>query len=70
MLVAGKGALWNTGFSRHRSKALDYWIRIPELEEARKRTPIVFVHGIGVGLIMYFQLIQHLITNDCPIVGM
>ena len=65
---AGKVALAKEGFSRHRSRALDYWIRVPEAEEARKRTPIVFVHGIGVGLVMYLKLVQALLENDCPVV--
>ena len=66
--LAGKTSMMGLGFSRHRSRALDYWVRIPESEEARKRTPIVFVHGIGVGLAMYLQLIKELLTNDCPVV--
>ena len=64
--LAGKSALMSNGFSRHRSRALDYWIRMPESVEARKRTPIVFVHGIGVGLVMYLKLVKELMTNDCP----
>ena len=66
--LAGKGALFSDGFKRHRSRSLDYWIRIPDSDEARRRTPIVFVHGIGVGLVMYLQLIKALLTNDCPVV--
>ena len=66
--LAGKAGMHSQGFSRHRSRALNYWIRIPETEEARARTPIVFVHGIGVGLAMYLQLIKALVANDCPVV--
>ena len=32
------------------------------------RTPIVFVHGIGVGLVMYMSFIKALLVHDCPIV--
>jgi pimeloyl-ACP methyl ester carboxylesterase len=66
--LAGKAALYSEGFQRHRSRALDYWIRIPDSEDARRRTPIIFVHGIGVGLVMYLNLIRALVTNDCPVV--
>jgi pimeloyl-ACP methyl ester carboxylesterase len=66
--LAGKSALVSQGFTRHRSRVLNYWMRVPESAEARMRTPIVFVHGIGVGLIMYMNLIKALLDNDCPVV--
>jgi hypothetical protein len=37
-------------------------------EGARRRTPIVFVHGIGVGLIMYLQFIRAMLTCRCSMV--
>lgn len=64
----GMLSLWGEGFSRHRSGVFDYWVRMPETQEARQRTPIVFCHGIGVGLIMYFSFIKALLTHDCPII--
>lgn len=69
-LLGGLGTLsmWNEGFSRHRTGVFDYWVRMPETEEGRKRTPIVFVHGIGVGLVMYLTLIKALMKQDCPII--
>ena len=69
-LLGGLGtlSLWNEGFSRHRTGVFDYWVRMPETEEGRQRTPIVFVHGIGVGLVMYLTFIKALLKHDCPVV--
>jgi len=69
-LLGGLGtlSLWNEGFSRHRAGVYNYWVRVPESDEARQRTPIVFVHGIGVGLVMYLSMIKELLKHDCPIV--
>lgn len=69
-LLGGLGtvSLWNEGFTRHRSGVFDYWVRIPETDEGRQRTPVVFVHGIGVGLVMYLNLIKSLMKFDCPII--
>ena len=69
-LLGGLGtvSLWNEGFSKHKGGVFDYWLRMPESEEARMRTPIVFVHGIGVGLVMYMSFIKALLVHDCPIV--
>jgi pimeloyl-ACP methyl ester carboxylesterase len=69
-LLGGLGtlSLWNEGFSRHHTGVYDYWVRMPSTEEGRRRTPIFFVHGIGVGLVMYLEMIKALNTHDCPII--
>jgi pimeloyl-ACP methyl ester carboxylesterase len=64
----GTLSLWNEGFSKHRSVAFDYWVRMPKTEAGRQRTPIVFVHGIGVGLVMYLSFIKALVKHDCPVI--
>ena len=66
--LAGKAGMLSQGFSRHRSRSLNYWVRVPETAAGRARTPIIFVHGIGVGLVMYLKLIKELMANDCPVV--
>ena len=64
----GKLSLLNEGFTRHSTGVFDYWLSMPATEEARQRTPIVFVHGIGVGLVMYLSFVKALMKLDCPIV--
>lgn len=59
--------LVDAGFSRYNAGALNYWIRMPESAEARQKLPIVFVHGVGVGLVTYMGFVRRLIENDCPI---
>jgi len=63
----GSMNLVDSGFSHHNAGALNYWVRMPESEEARARLPIVFVHGVGVGLVTYMGFVRKLIANDCPI---
>jgi len=42
---------------------------MPESRKAQERQPIIFVHGIGVGLIVYLNFIKKaLLNNDCPVV--
>mmetsp|Transcript_63000 Transcript_63000/g.130931 ORF Transcript_63000/g.130931 Transcript_63000/m.130931 type:complete len:606 (+) Transcript_63000:154-1971(+) len=64
----GRVKLFNAGFTRHRCGVFKYWVRVPVSEEGKQRLPIVFFHGIGVGIVMYLQLIDKLLVNDCPII--
>jgi len=59
--------LFKAGFTRHRSGVFKYWMRLPVSEEGKKRLPIVFIHGIGVGLVMYLSFIEKIMVSDCPI---
>jgi len=63
----GSMNLVDSGFSRRNAGALNYWVRIPESEEGKARLPIVFVHGVGVGLVTYMSFVRKLVDNDCPI---
>ncbi|EKX46261.1 hypothetical protein GUITHDRAFT_107873 [Guillardia theta CCMP2712] len=56
------------GFAKHVDGEISYWIRLPECEESRKKKPIVFVHGVGVGLITYLSFLKELMVNDCPMI--
>ena len=44
--------LFSKGFRRHSSGPITYWFRRPE-EEAAEGEPLVFIHGIGIGVIPY-----------------
>jgi len=64
----GSMNLVDVGFNRRNAGALNYWIRMPESEEGKARLPIVFVHGVGVGLVTYMNFVRKLAAeNDCPI---
>eukprot|EP00960_Hanusia_phi_P076623 768588-Hanusia_phi.AAC.5 len=56
------------GFSKHVDGEISYWIRFPETEESRRKKPIVFVHGVGVGLVTYMSFLRELMVNDCPMI--
>jgi pimeloyl-ACP methyl ester carboxylesterase len=64
----GRTQLAAEGFKRFRSGKLKYWIRVPETAAARLRLPIVFVHGVGVGLVTYMGMIKQFMKLDCPII--
>ena len=57
----------DAGFSRYNAGALNYWIRMPDTPEGRSKLPIVFVHGVGVGLVTYMSFVRRLIEYDCPV---
>lgn len=55
--VAGNLAMYFLGFRRHQAHHITYWRRpaaaIQSKSQAMGGPPVVFVHGIGLGLIMY-----------------
>ena len=60
----------NRGFHRHHIGRISYYFHpgsssVDGLEE--EKTPIVFVHGIGIGLIAYMGLIDSLLKSGRPI---
>lgn len=67
--------LWN--FVECRTPSLSYLENNQEIEEGRisywfrdgnrKKKPIVFIHGIGAGLMCYTTFLHHLLTLDNPI---
>ncbi|CAJ1437456.1 unnamed protein product [Effrenium voratum] len=67
-LVSYKVMQW-LGFHRERAGGLCYWKRRkrqvdPETDLAAPRqVPLVFVHGLGVGLVPYFQFIYRLASR-------
>ncbi|EKX54917.1 hypothetical protein GUITHDRAFT_99568 [Guillardia theta CCMP2712] len=63
----GSSQLGMLGFEKFGSDAFDYWMRVPKSLEGRKRTPIVFFHGVGVGLVTYVSVLRELVALDCPI---
>eukprot|EP00290_Baffinella_frigidus_P010471 CAMPEP_0180142584 /NCGR_PEP_ID=MMETSP0986-20121125/15673_1 /TAXON_ID=697907 /ORGANISM="non described non described, Strain CCMP2293" /LENGTH=606 /DNA_ID=CAMNT_0022085821 /DNA_START=19 /DNA_END=1839 /DNA_ORIENTATION=- len=64
----GHSQLLSEGFQRHRSGDTGYWIRVPETVAGRGRMPMVFVHGVGVGLVTYMSMIKEFMKLDCPII--
>ncbi|KAG6829595.1 hypothetical protein H0H92_004064 [Tricholoma furcatifolium] len=59
---------WNSGFGTH--EGLEYLIRTPKhWDPATGPRPLVFIHGLGLGLFQYSNLIQHLMQQlpDRPI---
>eukprot|EP00948_MAST-09A_sp_MAST-9A-sp1_P004089 g4089.t1 len=55
------------GFTRYEVGHLTYWYRGPETrsenEQANDVLPIVFCHGLGVGILPYISLISHFPRN-------
>ena len=49
-----------------RLKHLSYWYRAPS-KNSTTRTPLVFVHGIGAGVICYTEFVHQLAHFDRPI---
>ncbi|CEP10089.1 hypothetical protein [Parasitella parasitica] len=49
-----------------RLKHLSYWYRAPT-KESTTRTPLVFIHGIGAGVICYTEFVHQLAYFDRPI---
>ena len=49
-----------------RLKHLSYWYRAPS-EGSTTRTPLVFIHGIGAGVICYTEFVHQLAYFDRPI---
>ncbi|KAL0138174.1 hypothetical protein V8B55DRAFT_1535708 [Mucor lusitanicus] len=49
-----------------RLKHLSYWYRAPS-EASTTRTPLVFIHGIGAGVICYTEFVHQLAYFDRPI---
>ncbi|KNZ81507.1 hypothetical protein J132_00473 [Termitomyces sp. J132] len=59
---------WSVRFDHH--NGLEYLIRIPKhWDPVTGPRPLVFIHGLGVGLLMYSNLFQHLLRQflDRPI---
>ncbi|GLB33884.1 hypothetical protein LshimejAT787_0107680 [Lyophyllum shimeji] len=50
---------WNARFDHH--NGLEYFIRMPKhWDPANSPRPIVFIHGLGLGLLQYNAVIRHL----------
>ena len=45
------------GFRRHRADHITYWHRPGAAVAATQQPPLVFVHGIGLGLAMYYHFL-------------
>mmetsp|Transcript_19693 Transcript_19693/g.29219 ORF Transcript_19693/g.29219 Transcript_19693/m.29219 type:complete len:793 (+) Transcript_19693:2-2380(+) len=56
----------NRGFERLRTGSVAYYYH-PGKNRNYEKTPLVFVHGIGIGLIMYIALIDCLLKTGRPI---
>lgn len=68
--VVGSATTWllrSRGFERQHAKGLSYWVR-PGSSADTTLTPIVFVHGIGIGLLPYLGIIDGLIETGAPVV--
>lgn len=59
----------NRGFTKLRTGPVNYYFHPgnPPLNDNDEKSPIVFVHGIGIGLIVYIPLIDHLLKTGRPI---
>jgi hypothetical protein len=45
------------------------WVRMPATVEGRARVPVVFAHGLGVGLVTYARLLAALVDMDAPVIA-
>jgi hypothetical protein len=77
--LCSDGFLALLGFTRRRSGALTYWLLRPPKQSSilagggsgSGKNPIVFVHGVGLGLVTYTQFIVRLVMAtpaDQPII--
>ena len=57
----------NRGFTRLSAGAVAYYFHPGTAAEDYEKTPIVFVHGIGIGLIAYLPLIDNMLKTGRPI---
>lgn len=57
--VCAAGMLYKLGFRRHRTGKITYWRR-PALSGCQASLPVVFVHGIGMGLFTYWSFVHAL----------
>lgn len=57
----------NRGFTRLSTGPVAYYYHPGKSPDDEERTPIVFVHGIGIGLIVYIPLIDQLLKSGRPI---
>ncbi|KAI8384380.1 Alpha/Beta hydrolase protein [Radiomyces spectabilis] len=51
----------------HKHKHLVYWYYEPSSPVSAKQTPIVFIHGIGAGLLCYGEFMHHLLGLGRPV---
>lgn len=54
---------WNDAANPERSERICYWFR----DGDRSKKPIVFVHGIGPGLLLYLRLVYQLVALGAPV---
>lgn len=59
------GNAWLQGFRRHREGSTNYIIRIPpgwtpSTNAPESQQPLLFIHGLGMGLVQYMSLLLHL----------
>ncbi|KAI8647761.1 Alpha/Beta hydrolase protein [Parasitella parasitica] len=64
-------SITSDSYARHhkkqfRLKHLSYWYRAPT-DGSTTRTPLVFIHGIGAGVICYTEFVRQLANFDRPI---
>ena len=69
LLYAG---MWSMGFTRHAIGTVHYWRRpgggdavAPPPSGSSHRHPLVFIHGLGVGILPYMYFLRQLIVA-CP----
>ena len=57
--VAARSALWNAGFIRSTDRGVITYLK----QGSRNETPLVFFHGIGIGLFPYIRLIWAMVAK-------
>ncbi|KAI0068643.1 hypothetical protein BV25DRAFT_1873699 [Artomyces pyxidatus] len=61
---------WGWGMQHGAKDGLEYLLRVPRGWDARTGpAPVVFLHGLGLGLLQYFPIISHLLRelSDAPL---
>ena len=52
------------GFKYKKQGVLNYWIRAPLCAEVNCLEPIIFIHGIGSGIIIYARFLRHMSNSE------